>query len=196
MASPNNNDSTLMWRMKKQLKKNKAGARAQAQAQQAAHRPRAGSKAGRVDWAQLIQSEQIDQTVKLRKIAAVVENGKDINSILVGAEASTLLHLAAEIGDMMIVSQLLSHNANVNQADRYGRTPLLVAVQNETGHYVETASLLLCAKADPRVRDERGRTALHVATANRNAQLITQLALPKGQPDPVSTQASPPSVYE
>ena len=77
-----------------------------------------------------------------------------------------------------------------------GRTPLLVAVQNETGHYVETASLLLCAKADPRVRDERGRTALHVATANRNAQLITQLALPKGQPDPVSTQASPPSVYE
>ena len=43
-------------------------------------------------------------------------------STAVDGRRSTLLHLAAEIGDMMIVSQLLSHNANVNQADRYGES--------------------------------------------------------------------------
>ena len=82
-----------------------------------------------------------------------------------------------------------------------GRTPLLVAVQNACGDYMETASLLLCANADPGLRDERGNTPLRVATANQNAALITQITLHSSgnaapRPDSTSTSGHVNQIYE
>jgi ankyrin repeat protein len=61
------------------------------------------------------------------------------------------------------LAQLLAAGANVNQADRYGTTPLMQAVRT---HGAESAvRLLIRAGANLNARDDRGKTVLDIAEA-------------------------------
>ncbi|MBU1109115.1 MAG: ankyrin repeat domain-containing protein [Candidatus Riflebacteria bacterium] len=71
------------------------------------------------------------------------------------------------------VLKLLKYGANVNFCDPEGKTPLWIAVESGDEKMVQ---LLLDHGGDPKIsHDERGRTPLHCAVANKNVNIVRQL---------------------
>ncbi|HCR37847.1 MAG TPA: hypothetical protein DIU37_06815, partial [Opitutae bacterium] len=87
-------------------------------------------------------------------------------------ELNTDLFSALNSGDLEIVEQQLSHGANVNAADKYGRTPLYRAVSRG---YLEMVSLLLSHGADVNTADEDGVTVLYWPVADNNLEMASLL---------------------
>jgi hypothetical protein len=75
-------------------------------------------------------------------------------------------------GDVNSVKQLLRYEAEVNQLDEYGFTPLIEAAIVDN---VQMAKLLLDKGAIPNQQDVTGGTALQWATENNNIALTTLL---------------------
>jgi ankyrin repeat protein len=73
----------------------------------------------------------------------------------------TALHFAARQGELEAVEALIAAGADLNVADNYGTTPVVLATLN--GH-LGVAAALLEAGADPNIQDRYGRTVLFVAT--------------------------------
>jgi ankyrin repeat protein len=98
-----------------------------------------------------------------------------LNILKVGANIDTLsqygnetaVYLAAESGHEIIVSALISHNANVNIPNIHGVTPLYIASQS--GH-VRVVELLLGAGA--RLESVGGLTPLMVAAIRGNSDVV------------------------
>ena len=61
-------------------------------------------------------------------------------------DGETALHVAARVGDTDTVNWLIAQGEDVNARDRFGGTPLLVAVEN---NHVRVVKTLLAADADP-----------------------------------------------
>ena len=76
------------------------------------------------------------------------------------SDFGTALMYAGSTGDIVIVRELLAHDADVNARDQRGRTALMMAAL--TGQY-GVVDLLLYNGADINVKDERGMTALDKA---------------------------------
>ncbi len=74
----------------------------------------------------------------------------------------TLLHSAAEDGDVDLLDYLLGHRIEVNVATSWGLTPLMTAAEHGR---TDVMRRLLEAGADVNARDEHGRTALFYAAA-------------------------------
>jgi ankyrin repeat protein len=71
---------------------------------------------------------------------ALLEEGSfDVNLVMAGGDAWTLLHVAAQYDRREIGELLLKHGAGVNLRNRGGRTPLGVALANQ---HPEMAALL------------------------------------------------------
>lgn len=88
------------------------------------------------------------------------ELGLDVNARR--DDGRTPLRLTSEKGDVELAVWLLEHKANVNLADKEGRTPLMAAVGR--GSYDEPLlPLLLKAGGDPQLKDLQGRTVLDYA---------------------------------
>ena len=86
----------------------------------------------------------------------------------------TALFYAAEHEDRpAMVEALLRAGAEVNVSDRYGNTPLLLAVRDSGSR--ETIRLLLQAGADP-LRGRRGKRPLDLARASGDRQLVELIA--------------------
>lgn len=85
------------------------------------------------------------------------------------------LLLACEKQNLDIVKMLvLTHpNININVFDKYGKTPLMIAVANYSMDIVEF--LLLNPNINVNQRDADGRTALFIATRNMNMDIINHL---------------------
>lgn len=77
----------------------------------------------------------------------------------------TPLQLAAAEGTLSSVRALIRAGANVDAADRYGETPLMLA-----RCYPDKIELLLAAGADPSIRDAVGCNALDHARASLEGQ--------------------------
>jgi ankyrin repeat protein len=101
----------------------------------------------------------------------------------------TPLLYAAREGDLASAKILVAAGANLNATTGVGDTPLMVAVRNDQN---EVAMFLLDKGADPNIA-EAGHTALHVAVARKNLDLVKALLahkadpnvrLTKGEPDP------------
>ena len=94
----------------------------------------------------------------------LLERGADPN---VEKDYQTPLKLAAANGDAILVKQLLTYGANVNQMQNVSHTALHIAIDkckstlNEV--YVKTVQVLLKSGADINVLNHRGETPLYVA---------------------------------
>ena len=82
------------------------------------------------------------------------------------------LHLAAAVGDVNLVKELLEKGANPNAKDRFNQTPLHFAARH--GH-VEVVKLLLEYKADPNAKDKDSVTPLHAAASNGRVDVVKLL---------------------
>ena len=72
----------------------------------------------------------------------------------------TALHVAASLGRVAIVTELLTCGAEVDSRDESGQTPLHGAARYAS---LDTAQILLKAGADPDARTEKDMTPLHYA---------------------------------
>lgn len=106
------------------------------------------------------------------QILLLIENGtvggfSDINAVY---GAYSPLYVASSLGRCDIVELLLSHGANVDLANIYGVTPLMIAVENCHGNVVVC---LLNHGADPNHQSNgSGSTCLHKVTNVEIAKLL------------------------
>jgi ankyrin repeat protein len=107
----------------------------------------------------------------LRVAHYLIEKGAKVDS---GGERSTPpLYLAASTGDESIVKALLHHGANTEAESHYDKeTPLHVAAR--LGHQA-VVKILLDKGASLRARTSQGRTALHLACIEGQAESARQL---------------------
>ncbi|KAL3130403.1 hypothetical protein ABBQ38_008227 [Trebouxia sp. C0009 RCD-2024] len=100
--------------------------------------------------------------------------GADTN--LLNSEGMPVLHLAAMLGNLQNLQQLLSHGSLVTAQDQQGQTALHVAVSEG---YLDIVDALLAHHADPNAQDFMGQAPLHIAAQKDHLLLIT-LLLEKG----------------
>ena len=113
---------------------------------------------------------------QLRVATFLMEHGADIN-------LNSPLRVAALNGHKAMVELLLARGAEVNAADRNGRTALLEAAQRGFLSVVETS---LAAKADPNVRDLSSQTPLTLAAKNGFRPVAAALLAHGADPNAVS----------
>lgn len=88
---------------------------------------------------------------------------------LTSPKGQTLLHLAAESGDVDNCKLLLQKNASIDALDLSKRTPLYLATVQ--GH-IDVVKFLLEEGANPMIQSEEGDTLLHVAAFFGHAHLL------------------------
>jgi len=93
------------------------------------------------------------------------------------ARRLTPLHFAAA-GKIEVVEFLITHHADVNARDRAGNTPLHATLDigaGESGGSFEADEMLDAAKADLRVKNNAGQTALALAREKKCARIARLL---------------------
>jgi ankyrin repeat protein len=99
------------------------------------------------------------------------------------------LMFAARDGDLESATMLALAGARVNDTNPIGSTPLMMAIRNDR---TPVALFLIEKGADPNI-DQAGHTALHLAVARKNLEVVKALIergarvnarLTKGEPDP------------
>jgi ankyrin repeat protein len=102
---------------------------------------------------------------------------------------ATALMLAARDGDLESAKMVTAAGAHINETNPIGSTPLMLAIRNDR---TPVALFLLEKGADPNI-DAAGHTALHLAVARKNLEVVqaliahgaqTNVRLTKGEPDP------------
>lgn len=108
------------------------------------------------------------------EVATLMEDTQ-IQSLLIEASADQLLGKAVWNGDLKTVQLQLAKGANVNYANYYnGSTVLMQAMM--TGHLnLDIVQLLLDSKANVNALDNHDQTALFYAAAIRNAEMVKTL---------------------
>jgi len=87
-------------------------------------------------------------------------------------DGAAVLPFAAMEGSTGIVCALLEHGADVNRADEYGQTPLILAAWSGD---VESVRLLLAKQANVDAHDKDGRTALAWARLMKRHEAVEVL---------------------
>jgi ankyrin repeat protein len=118
-------------------------------------------------------------------VSLLIDYGADINSRDV--EGSSLLHVAAQIGDPEAVSLLLSRGAD---ATDLSHRPVLFTALNK-GNLAVVRRLIECG-ADVGVRDGDSSTALHIASGNDNLDIAWFLLDCGVEVDPQDKHGSTP----
>jgi uncharacterized protein len=91
-------------------------------------------------------------------------------------DRDTELRLASAIGDNETIEQLLAAGADVNAANKFGKTALMMAVEADN---LDTVALLLTRGAEINARTVAGCTALTFAAENGHIG-ITALLIERG----------------
>lgn len=105
-------------------------------------------------------------------VSALLKKGS--NASAQDVDGTTALHWAAHRNDLDTANLLIAAGAKVNAANRYGMTPLLLAVENADGSPVVEA--LLKAGADANTGLPEGETPIMAAARAGNVQAIKTLA--------------------
>ncbi|KAJ3067278.1 hypothetical protein HDU99_003574, partial [Rhizoclosmatium hyalinum] len=93
-----------------------------------------------------------------------LDKGCDVNAVE-KTSLSSPLHIAASNGNVEICEALLNHSAKIEQVNRYGLTPFLVAINSSE---IEIVKLLLQRGADPHVTDPQSMGNAINAVAQSN----------------------------
>jgi ankyrin repeat protein len=93
-------------------------------------------------------------------------NAEDVNG-------GTVLHIAAGIGELELVTYLLTWGADVTAQDAQGGPPLHEAVCG--GRKAVCEKLIAVGKADINAKNEQGLTALHLAVEKNDPELVAYL---------------------
>ena len=101
------------------------------------------------------------QAGDLPEVRASLEAGADLNAT---QEGLTPLMLAAQAGNLGILTELLQKGAEVDTTTDTGLTPLMLALKDSD--IPAAATTLLNAGADPTLEDGEARTALDYANEN------------------------------
>jgi len=123
----------------------------------------AGGRGGR-GGAEAAGGDAADFVAQADQAAADFAFNRNVNTDGGGLSA---LVLAAREDCLECAKALVEAGADVNQATRYGWTPLLTATQNR--HY-KLAAYLLDKGADPNIANKGGWTPIYLATDNRNIE--------------------------
>ena len=107
----------------------------------------------------------------------LLKHGAEPNTVL---DDVPLIHYACWSNDAQLASVLLSHGADVELRDVYGRTAVHQVAQ--AGHFGDIVEVLLEHQSDINARDDDGKTALLIAVKysstgghNEYRSLVTQL---------------------
>ncbi|MDD9899435.1 MAG: ankyrin repeat domain-containing protein [Alphaproteobacteria bacterium] len=114
----------------------------------------------------LIQAVKLDYTNLAQKL---LERGVDPNAK--GNKDDTALLRSAYHCNTDLVRALIDKGANVNDANIYGHTPLMVAVAQDIEESMEIISLLIENGADIHARDKYNKTALDMVSPERATQI-------------------------
>ncbi len=97
------------------------------------------------------------------KVAALIAGGGSLSAR--NNLGRTPLHAAVEVlgswGESQPFQEILKAQPDVNAQDNAGLTPLLVLALSESSFLAEATQALLRAGANPNLRDQQGRTAIH-----------------------------------
>lgn len=118
----------------------------------------------------LIQATAIGN---IEKAKLLVAHGADVEGK--DRDGWSPMMTAADLGISDMIKFLLDRGANINAVHKNGETPLMRAAKNETPHHLETIALLLRNGADPKAKDDHGRTALDIARLNDCTAIETLL---------------------
>jgi len=115
--------------------------------------------------------EDYDAVLKL------LEQEPEQAQVVFGNLATTLLHAAAYDGQLAIVQQLITLDADLNAKEINGRTPLHHAANN--GH-LKVIEVLVRAGADMEIRDVEDMTPLmwgKISRSGRKKEIVAKLLL-------------------
>lgn len=106
-------------------------------------------------------------------------------------DKTSALNIAARAGHIDIVSHLIHHGADVNQANGSGISPLLEACRNGR---VEIATMLLQAGADVTRATDQGTHPLHAAVVSQSPALV-DLLIRYGSPVNMQTENGSAAIH-
>ena len=86
------------------------------------------------------------------------------------------MHVAAGLGKLELMKEMLKNGRNVNETDSFGATPLMIAVVSRK---MEMVQFLLSQKADPKITAKDGYTLMHGAAFSGSKDMV-KLALSYG----------------
>jgi len=97
---------------------------------------------------------------RLEVVKYLVENGADVNAQSGGHGRGTALIYASAANRITVMEYLLEHGADINATTPFNETALFWATAK--GH-VKAVNLLLNKKADTKIKNKKGKTALDLA---------------------------------
>ena len=98
-------------------------------------------------------------------------------------DGDTLLHLAAQAGNDGFVRTLLDAKVNPNATNRYGRTPLALAIAARPAGHLRVAGRLLENGGNPNLADDDGNTPLHLAAQADSEDFTKTLLAARANPN-------------
>jgi ankyrin repeat protein len=124
-----------------------------------------------VNWHEVpIFNSIVQQDVDV--IKNYISAGKNVN--IKNKENVTLLHVAAQSGNVEIIKLLLDAGANVNAKDKRGKTPLLMTDVDEEKDLLEILKLFIAKGVDVNIqyKDENNQTLLMLACDDDNLEAV------------------------
>ena len=103
----------------------------------------------------------------LQNVKKYIEDGNPIN-VIVNESGWTLLHFATEFLNIEVIEYLVNNGHEINIKDKYGQTPLHIAIDSEIDNTVQNnvqlnfyvTKKLIDFGADYTIKDNKGKTPL------------------------------------